>query len=139
MSYKKPLPEKSQFSDIRSVGIADVFIAVIIIGGILAALPLLKSGLPDSVVVFRENSLIAEYPLDNNINFTVNGKNGAVGIEVINKEVKIAHVNCPHQICRRAGSISQTYGQLVCAPNNILIEIRSAKQAKSKNVDGVTH
>ena len=138
MSHKKPLPEKSHFSDtICSIGIADIFIAAVMICAMFAVLPFLKSGLPNSVAVFRNNSLMAEYPLDNNINFTVNGKNGAVGIEIINKEVKIAHANCPHQICRRAGSISQTHEQLVCAPNNILVEIRSAKPVKS--VDGVTH
>ena len=124
-------------STIRTFGIADAFIALVMIAGIFAAFPLLKSGLPDRVAVFRDNSLAAEYPLDHDIIFAVKGKNGPVDIEIKNKEARIVHVNCPHQICRRSGSISGTFGQLVCAPNNILIEIRSAKAAKS--VDGVTY
>jgi len=143
MSYKKSPLEKSEtprFSDaIRTIGIADIFIVIAMIAAMFAVFPLLKSGLPDSVVVFRNNSLAAEYPLDEDAKIFVNGKNGAVGIEIVNREVKITHVNCPHQICRRTGSISQTFGQLVCAPNNILVEIRSAKSINKRSVDGITH
>jgi len=132
MSYKKSLT-------IRTFGIADIFIVIAMIAAMFAVFPLFKSGLPDSVVVFRNNSLVAEYPLDIDTKFFVNGKNGPVGIEIVNKEVRIAHVNCPHQICRRTGPISQTFGQLVCAPNNILVEIRSSKSTRNKSVDGITH
>jgi len=127
-----------QFSNtIRSFGVADIFIVFAMICGMLGTFPLLKSGLPERVVVFRDNSVAAEYPLNKDIIFNVNGKNGPVAIEIKNNEVKIKHVNCPHQICRRTGSISQTFGQLVCAPNNILVEIHSSKTAKS--VDGITY
>ncbi|MDR0305631.1 MAG: NusG domain II-containing protein [Chitinispirillales bacterium] len=122
---------------IRTFGIADVFIVLIMMAGLISVFALFKSGLPDRVVVFKDNSLMAEYPLDDNIIFTVNGKNGPVIIEIKDRETKIKHVNCPHQICKRTGGISRTFGQLVCAPNNILVEIRSTKTTKS--VDGVTY
>lgn len=124
-------------STLRSFAIADVIIIIILLGGIFTIVPMIKSSMPNSVAVFRQNTMIAEYPLDTDLIFSVKGNRGPVEIEIKDRQVSILHVNCPHQICRRSGSISHPFEQLVCAPNHILLEIRSGGSEKA--VDGVTY
>ncbi|MDR0330801.1 MAG: NusG domain II-containing protein [Chitinispirillales bacterium] len=97
----------------------------------------IKSSRPDRVVVFRQNTAIATYPLHTDVAFTVSGKNGAVDIEIKDGYAIIAHANCPRQICKQAGKINGTLGQLICAPNNIMVQIQSAKS--SDGVDALAY
>ncbi|MFP4014497.1 MAG: NusG domain II-containing protein [Chitinispirillaceae bacterium] len=124
-------------STLRSFGIADVVIIIALLGGIFTILPMVKATIPDSVAVFKQNTMIAQYPLDTDLIFSVKGNRGPVEIEIRDRKVRIIHVNCPHQICKRSGSISRPFEQLVCAPNHVLLEIRSTDSKKA--VDGVTY
>ena len=122
---------------IRTYTVFDVLIILVMTAGVFLTFNLLKSGRPDSVVVFRQNTIIAEYPLLPDAVFTVNGKVGVVNIEIKNGAVRIAHANCPRKICRQSSGIRNSYGQLVCAPNNILVRIRSSKNGS--DVDAVAY
>ncbi|MFP4163216.1 MAG: NusG domain II-containing protein [Chitinispirillaceae bacterium] len=124
-------------TELKKFHIADVFIIALLLGGIFSALPMLNSSMPDSVAVFRDNTLIAEYPLDTDLIFSVKGDRGAMEIEIKDRKVRINHVNCPHQICKRSGFIHKPLEQLVCAPNHILLEIRST--GSEMKLDGVTY
>jgi len=121
----------------RAFGAVDAVVILIMICGTIATAGLLKSGRPDRAVVFRQNAVVAEYPLGNDVKFSINGKNGPVDIEIKDGAAKITHANCPRSICKQSGSISNSYGQLICAPNNILIRIQSS--SSDSNVDGVTY
>jgi hypothetical protein len=50
---------------------------------------------------------------------------------------KIIHANCPRSICKQSGGIRNSYGQLICAPNNILIRVQASKS--DGDVDGITY
>ena len=39
--------------------------------------------------------------------------------------VRVLNSNCPRQICRHAGTITQPSQTLVCVPNKVLVEIAS--------------
>ncbi|MCL2183768.1 MAG: NusG domain II-containing protein [Chitinispirillia bacterium] len=121
----------------RAFGIADALIAGALICGTAAAVPLLSSGQPALVVVYGQNAVIAKYPAGSDAVFTVSGKRGPLDIEIKNGSVRIVHADCPRSICKQSGSISAPPAQLICAPNNILIEIRSA--SGGNGVDGVAY
>ena len=121
----------------RAFGIVDAAIILATVCGTVAASGLLTSGRPDRVVVFRQNSVVAEYPLAGDIDFSVNGKNGPVDIEIKNGAARIIHANCHRSICKLSGGIRGPHAQLICAPNNILIQIQSS--AGNYGVDGVTY
>ena len=121
----------------RAFGAVDAVIISVMICGTAATAGLLKSNRPDRVVVFRQNAVVAEYPIGNDVEFSVNGKNGPVDIEIKDGAAKIVHAKCPRNICKQSGSISNSHGQLICAPNNILIRIQSS--AGNSNVDGIAY
>jgi hypothetical protein len=99
----------------------------------------LKAGRPDHIAVFRQNSIIAKYPLNDNMVFTVNGKIGEIDIEIRDRSVRILHADCPRKICQLSSGISGTRGQLICAPNNILIQIRSSKTGNNNDIDAIAY
>jgi hypothetical protein len=124
----------------RTFTAIDAVIAAAMICGAAAAFASASSIRPDRVAVYRQNTVIAEYPLKEDIAFTVNGKIGEVGIEIKNGAATINHATCPKGICTLSGAISTPTGQLICAPNNILVKIMSAGNGKKGNdVDGVTY
>jgi hypothetical protein len=122
----------------RAFTAIDAALAVAMICGAIAAFATADYTRPDRVIVHRQNTIIAEYPLRNDVSFTVNGKNGTVGIEIKNGAVRIGHAACPKGICKRTGAISNQNGQLICAPNNIMVQILSAGGGNNR-VDGVTY
>ncbi len=122
----------------RAFTAIDAVIAAAMICGAVAAFASTNSIRPDRVAVYRQNAVIAEYPLKDDISFTVNGKIGEVGVEIKNGTASINHATCPKGICKLSGAISNPNGRLICAPNNIMVKIMSAGDGKS-GVDGVTY
>jgi len=126
---------------LRSVTIIDAVIAAAMICGAVASFAAWDTARPERLVVYRQNKIIAEYPLKDDISFSVNGKNGEVGIEIKNGAASISHANCPKGICKLSGAISTPNVQLICAPNNIMVQIRSAGGSGKGDggVDGVSY
>jgi hypothetical protein len=121
----------------RAFGIVDAVMIFVLICGTVVTASMLTSGRPDLVVVFRQNAVIARYPLGKDAAFTVSGSNGPVDIEINNGAVRIVHASCPRRVCKLSGGINTTHRQLICAPNNILVQIQSSKSGSG--VDGVTY
>jgi hypothetical protein len=113
----------------------DGLIIISCVAGALAFWPLVQSHRPATVVVFRDDTKIAEYPLSTPRVVTLRGRHGDITLSVRDNGVCVVSADCPRQVCVRAGTIRQNGQQIVCAPNHILIEL----QASSGNtVDAVT-
>lgn len=90
-----------------------------------AFLPFAASHAPSSAVVYRDNRIVAEYPLSSPAEFFVKGQSGGVTVRISDAAVSVVSSRCPRQICRHAGAIRRPFEQIVCVPNHLLIEIRS--------------
>jgi len=124
----------------RAFTVVDATIAAAMICGAIAAFAAATTIQPDRIAVYRQNTIIAEYPLKDDISFTVNGKIGPVNIEIKNGAASIAHATCPKGICTTAGAANSPNVQLICAPNNIMVKILSAGNGGGNgDVDGVTY
>ncbi len=124
----------------RTFTAVDAVIAAAMICGAVTAFAKVDTMRPDRVVVYRQNTIIAEYPLKDDVSFTVNGKIGEVGIEIKNGAANINRATCPKGICELSGAISAPNVRLICAPNNIMVEIRSNGGKKNGgDVDGVSY
>jgi hypothetical protein len=124
----------------RAFTAIDATIAAAMICGAIAAFAAASSVHPDRVVVYKQNSVIAEYPLKDDISFNVNGKIGEVGIEIKNGAASVTHTICPKGICKLSGPISAPNAQLICAPNNIMVKILpSGGEKTGAGVDGTTY
>jgi len=123
----------------RTLTAVDAIIAAAMICGAIAAFAAATTIRPDRIAIYRQNTIIAEYPLKDDISFTVNGKIGPVNIEIKNGAATITHATCPKGICTTAGATSNPNIQLICAPNNIMVKILSAGNGGDGDVDGVTY
>ena len=108
-----------------------------IIGAGMASIPLIRSGMPVTVAVYRDNALYGEYPLDQDREVAVRGQEGMLTLTIRDGSAFVASSSCRRQVCVKSGAVSTPYRQLVCAPNHILIEIRANKTAP-REVDAIT-
>lgn len=120
---------------ISSLRWGDYLIIAFILTASVLTFPALKTFSCDTVSVFRDNKLIAEYPLNEKRTFSIDGAIGNMEIEIVNSSVHVRHSSCPHQICVKEGSISRAPGQIVCAPNHILISLSASH--KEEKLDAV--
>ena len=132
MSNIEPEPGKKPWR-LRSVD--QILIAALLIVGVIFAAKVVFTPSPssseagDTVRVYRENHLIAEYPLDQDRIFAVEGRLGVVKVEIKNKRARIVSANCRNQICVRMGWIDRPKDQFIyCAPNRILVLIESSRK-----------
>ena len=63
----------------------------------------------------------AEYPLDKDGEYTLNG--GTNTLLIKDGEASVVFADCPDKICKKAYPISLTGERIVCLPNKIMIEI----------------
>lgn len=93
----------------------------------VAFIPAMRASAPSTVVIHKDNTLMARYPLDRDVSFTLEGKEGPLSISIAQKGVAVAHATCKNQVCVRTGRIRQPFQQIICAPNHIIVEITSTQ------------
>jgi hypothetical protein len=111
---------------IRSFAWFDTIIILFLATVVLAAFPFLSSIKPGKVVVYKDNSVIAEYPVTEGRVFEIAGADGPVKIRIDNGSVQVVSSSCAHQVCVNHGRISRPNSQIICVPNHILITIKPA-------------
>ena len=99
-------------------------------------IPFLRAHPRDTVEVYKVDDVIARYPLDEDRTFSVEGRMGALEVEIKDNQVRVLSSPCPHQICRDTGWISEAYEQIVCAPNLIFINLQS--DPEEETIDAVS-
>ena len=115
----------------------DIVIIVVLLFVSVAFIPFIGSQSRDTVVVYKGADVIAEYRLDEDRVFHVDGVDGNLEIEIGNDKVRVHSSPCRHQICVNTGWISRSYEQIICAPNLILLLIHS--NSEEEEIDAVTY
>jgi hypothetical protein len=114
--------------------ILDFFIIALLMGCTIFFVPLMQSNAPDTMVVYKDNTAIARYPLTENRSFAVRGALGPMKIRIQDKKVWVDSATCAGQICVHTRPITQTSQQIICEPNHIVLEISPLKDT----IDGVS-
>ena len=75
--------------------------------------------------VYVQNQVVLTIDLDksNGQDFYVEGTNGTVKIHVCDGAIAVVESNCPHQDCVHMGFVSDSAHPIICAYNQITIEI----------------
>jgi hypothetical protein len=115
----------------------DIVIIVALLFVSVAFIPFMDSQSRDTVAVYKGADVVAEYRLDEDRVFHVDGINGTLEIEIKNEKVRVRSSPCRHQICVNTGWISRSYEQIICAPNRVLLLIHS--NSEEEEIDAVTH
>jgi hypothetical protein len=113
----------------------DFVIVLILLSGIIFAIPFAGAMKPSKVLFFIDNKEVATYPIDQNRTIKLKGQTGEITVGIDNHSVRIVETHCPHRICAQTGAIKLTNSQIVCAPNHLLITISGAN--KEGYVDGI--
>lgn len=117
----------------------------LLIGGMLIACALLSllvlwATLPSSTAyVYQDGQLLRTIDLsqvDQPWTFTVEGPAGSNTIQVEPGRLRVAHADCPDQVCVHQGWISNGVVPIVCLPNQLVIQIQDG--AEKPDLDGVT-
>ncbi len=90
-----------------------------------------------TVRVEVEGKLYAEYPLSEDREVTIRGKDGGTDLLVI-KEGKafVAEASCPDHLCMKMGKIERSGESVICLPNQVVITVTNASEAEVDMVTG---
>lgn len=113
----------------------DILISLFLFAGVFLSIPLMIKNKPQSVEIYRDNEKLAEYPLYTDRDISIQGALGTLKIRIKHNKVEIISSNCPHHLCMKSSAISYPNAQIVCAPNHILVTIKSSK--KETVLDGI--
>ena len=115
----------------------DIVIIIALLFVSVAFIPFMDSQSHDTVVVYKGADVIAEYRLDEDRVFHVDGVDGTLEIEIRDEKVRVHSSPCRHQVCVNTGWISRSYEQIICAPNLVLLLIHS--NSEEEEIDAVTY
>jgi hypothetical protein len=108
--------------------------SLLMVAAALAIAPAASS--PRTVLVYRDNTVIAEYPLSADGEYTVQGYVGPMVVEIRDGRVSVIHSTCRRQICVRTQAVSHPGRQIVCAPNHVIVRVSSGAREEG-DVDAV--
>ena len=115
----------------------DIVIIIALLFVSVAFIPFMRSQSRETVLVYKGADVIAEYRLDEDRVFHVDGADGTLEIEIRNEKVRIHSSPCRHQICVNTGWISRSYEQIICVPNRVFLLIHS--NSEEEEIDAVTY
>jgi len=78
---------------------------------------------PVKAAIYQDGKLIEQWQLDKDRNCELLG--GRMQIEIRNNKVRVAKSDCHQHICMNMGRIRYSGETIVCAPNRIMIEVKS--------------
>ena len=76
-------------------------------------------------LVYIENDIVAEYPLDTDGEFSINGGTNVLKIE--DGKAYMTFASCPDGWCKRQGKIYISGERITCLPNRVIIMIREGE------------
>jgi len=126
---RKKAQQKAGQLEIKRFGPLDAAIILLLAAVAAAFIPAMRASAPSTVVVRKDNTVLARYPIDRDVTFIVKGKEGPLSIDIADKGVAVMHATCKNQVCVRTGRIRRPFQQIICAPNHVIIEITSSQAA----------
>lgn len=109
-----------------------IFALLVLSGIIIFFMNNKKTG--NSVQVYKNNELIATYPLDVDNEYKIKNGNEYNILKIENGKARIIKASCNNQICVRHKCVCKDGEEIICVPNNIIIRIVSNEKG---DVDAV--
>jgi|GEM_PF-152330 len=128
---------ESCHTTIRVFGVFDVFLIIGLVAAAGYSFKVIGSvQSAGTVKVFRDSRLIAQYPLDEERRFSVNGAEGPVEVEIRNGKARVIASCCKNQLCVHSAPVSKAGGQIVCAPNHVMVTVEGGRDTR-EGVDAI--
>ncbi|MBM4403768.1 MAG: NusG domain II-containing protein [Candidatus Cloacimonetes bacterium] len=108
-------------SIIKGLSMMDKLLIIVLILSI-AVLSLAKfgNGVIKSVMVYKDNYLVGEYPLTMDREIIIDEHNT---VRIKNNKVSMIHTDCPDKRCVKQGTTS--FMPIICLPNKVHVKIQT--------------
>ncbi|MFR9070710.1 NusG domain II-containing protein [Paraclostridium tenue] len=106
----------------------DFFLILLVLVVIVAALAFnyfKQSNEGDKIVIYVDNKVYKEIPINKKEELTIKTENGYNKIKVHDGGVEVSEASCPDDICVKTGFIKKSNQSIVCIPNKVSIKIVS--------------
>ena len=114
-----------------------IFVCTTFLVLLIAFLLTSKGG--ELVQVRVSGKVVATYSMEQDGEYTIEGKNDGQNIVVIkNKKVYMKKADCPDKVCVNQGKISKVGQSIICLPHQVVVEILEKKDISS-GVDAVAN
>jgi hypothetical protein len=91
-----------------------------------------------TVVVSVDGVVKYTFPLDEDIEFKIEGYEGGTNYLVIKDgEAYLTEASCPDLLCVHMGKISSQGQSIICLPNRVVVEIRDDNENEIKEYDTI--
>ena len=113
-----------------------IFIGLIVVISCLLYVPSLwyayqNQGSVKEVVVSYKDKVVLQKRLSLDHVYEVEGTLGPVKVEVKDEKVRVEKETYPYHLCSIQGWVDDVNRPIVCLPNNIVVEIRSASDEEA--------
>ena len=118
------IPEPEDKARLLRPAVADLLLAVALLAVPAVALVSLlrERGAETVAYVYSNQRLVLAQPLSRDTVIDIHN----VEVEVRKGRVRVAHSDCPNQICVRRGWISRAGQTIVCVPNRVVVEVKGS-------------
>ena len=96
-------------------GLGVIFLFIFLVG---------KNTSSQSVVVQVDGEVVNSFSIEDNISYTIEGKQGSNELRIENKKVYLIHADCPDKLCVNTGKIQYVGQSIICLPNRVVVEIK---------------
>ena len=91
-----------------------------------------------TVVVSVDGVVKYTFPLDEDLEFKIEGYEGGTNYLVIKDgEACLTEASCPDLLCVHMGKISSQGQSIICLPNRVVVEIRDDNENDPKEFDAI--
>ena len=91
-----------------------------------------------TVVVSVDGVVKYTFPLDEDLEFKIEGYEGGTNYLVIKDgEAYLTEASCPDLLCVHMGKISSQGQSIICLPNRVVVEIRDDNESDPKEFDAI--
>jgi hypothetical protein len=117
---------------LKTFALGDAIIIVIILATAVGSglLLLRNETCARNVEIFRDNKIVAVYPLDQDRMVEIKGAIGPMNITIQNGAARITSSKCRCGICTKAAPIKAPGTSIICVPNHVTIQIPCKKGSR---------
>lgn len=115
-----------------------LIIGLLVITAIIALGVRLTEKTGKTVMVSVDGVVKYTFPLDEDIEFKIEGYEGGINYLVIKDgEAYLTEASCPDLLCVQMGKISSQGQSIICLPNRVVVEIRDDNESDPKEFDAM--
>ena len=114
-----------------------IIIAALIVAGLIFGGILLLTGKTGKTVQVRvSGDVVKTFPLANDTEYEITGKNGGRNLLVIKDGYAwIEEADCPDELCKNMGKINLDGQSVICLPHEVVVEIAGQDGTGGEDVD----